>query len=214
MCMYEGMYDLVCVCVCVDCRYGGLQFSASAMPYSELYHGPHQASQTTKLTSLSDYIRGFTRQQHDDHSTGTEFPCYYIFDGQILHRNPSLAADAPLPEFFSSSSSNLSVLLHQFLVGPKGSGSPPHFHGHALNLLVYGVKRWYLWPPAEAHFDLCPVWEWQEEHMRGRGRGGGEGGKWKECVQLPGDVVFVPEGWGHAVVNTEHSIAVAYEFTN
>ncbi len=34
----------------------------------------------------------------------------------------------------------------------------------------------------------------------------------QECVQLPGDVIFVPEFWGHAVVNVRESMAVAYEF--
>ena len=33
------------------------------------------------------------------------------------------------------------------------------------------------------------------------------------CVQRPGDVVYVPENWGHAVVNVEASIGVAFEFT-
>ena len=33
------------------------------------------------------------------------------------------------------------------------------------------------------------------------------------CYQLPGDVLFVPEGWGHAVINKQHSVAVAMEFT-
>ena len=34
--------------------------------------------------------------------------------------------------------------------GPKGSGSPPHFHRDTVNGLVYRIKHWYMWPPAEA----------------------------------------------------------------
>ena len=32
-----------------------------------------------------------------------------------------------------------------------------------------------------------------------------------EVIQEAGDIVFVPEGWGHAILNLEDSIAVAYE---
>ena len=32
-----------------------------------------------------------------------------------------------------------------------------------------------------------------------------------EVVQEAGDVVFVPAGWGHAVLNLEPSVAVAFE---
>jgi oxalate decarboxylase/phosphoglucose isomerase-like protein (cupin superfamily) len=31
-------------------------------------------------------------------------------------------------------------------------------------------------------------------------------------MQLPGDVVYVPDEWGHAVVNVADTVAVAYEF--
>jgi hypothetical protein len=33
-----------------------------------------------------------------------------------------------------------------------------------------------------------------------------------EVMQEGGDVVFVPEGWGHAVLNLEDTLAVAIEF--
>jgi hypothetical protein len=34
----------------------------------------------------------------------------------------------------------------------------------------------------------------------------------EQILQEEGDLVFVPEGWGHAVLNLEPSIAVAAEF--
>ena len=33
------------------------------------------------------------------------------------------------------------------------------------------------------------------------------------CLQFPGETIYVPENWGHAVVNVEDSVAVASEFT-
>lgn len=32
-----------------------------------------------------------------------------------------------------------------------------------------------------------------------------------EVIQEPGDIVWVPAGWGHAVLNLEPSVAVAFE---
>ena len=33
-----------------------------------------------------------------------------------------------------------------------------------------------------------------------------------ECVQMPGDVVYVPKSWGHATLNLAPSVGVAVEF--
>ena len=51
--------------------------------------------------------------------------------------------------------------------------------------------------------------EWEEGFLRGRHNDPAA----VVCVQRPGDVVYVPENWGHAVVNLEDSVAVAFEFT-
>ena len=34
-----------------------------------------------------------------------------------------------------------------------------------------------------------------------------------ECMQYPGDVVYVPLHWGHAVLNAQDSIGLAVEFS-
>jgi hypothetical protein len=33
-----------------------------------------------------------------------------------------------------------------------------------------------------------------------------------ECIQEEGDVVFIPQGWAHAVLNLQNSVGVAVEF--
>ena len=40
----------------------------------------------------------------------------------------------------------------QFYLGPAGSGAPVHFHGHAVNSLAYGQKKWFLFPSSEAFY--------------------------------------------------------------
>jgi len=94
-------------------------------------------------------------------------------------------------------------LLYINHTGPKGSGSPPHFHRDAINGLVYGVKHWYIWPPNKAFFSVQHVQDWISRHNNS---------DVIECVQFPGDVLYIPDNWGHAVINEEHSIGFAYEF--
>ena len=33
-----------------------------------------------------------------------------------------------------------------------------------------------------------------------------------ECVQRSGEILYIPEHWGHAILNLRHSIATAFEF--
>ena len=50
--------------------------------------------------------------------------------------------------------------IFRFSLGPAGSGAPPHFHGHAWNALIYGKKRWFLFPPTHAFFSSLTQLEW------------------------------------------------------
>ncbi|CAE7233381.1 JMJD8 [Symbiodinium natans] len=100
----------------------------------------------------------------------------------------------------------------QFAVGGEGSGSPMHFHQDALNLCLRGRKRWWLVPPSEAAFSrLHPLDALDMGTSANSARDCLEGA----CVfeQEEGDVVYVPDMWGHAVLNLEdHTACVAAEF--
>jgi hypothetical protein len=97
----------------------------------------------------------------------------------------------------------------QFTLGGAGSGAPPHYHKAAVNTLVYGRKRWWLSPPRDALYSNIPSSEWVRDggptRMRAHGR------MLLECTQHAGDVLYLPNFWGHAVLNLEPSVAVASE---
>ena len=125
----------------------------------------------------------------------------------------------------------LSFRFHppQLAIGPAGSGAPPHYHADALNVLVRGRKRWLLWRPRRSFMStrhpqglLAQLDEQRQgrEHERDR-----EGNQARtspailrqfepdaELEQEEGDVLYIPEGWGHAVLNMEPSTAIAAEF--
>ena len=91
----------------------------------------------------------------------------------------------------------------QFFVGSRYSGAPAHYHSHAMNFLVRGKKRWLLWPPASALYSRVPAVSWLDR----------KDAKAYQCVQPENASLYVPAGWGHAVLNLEdHTVGVALEF--
>jgi len=97
----------------------------------------------------------------------------------------------------------------QLSVGGAGTGSPPHFHKAAANMLVYGRKRWLLFPPQDALYQKQPIAEWLaagnlEQHRA-------EGRAVLECEQQAGDMMWIPDYWGHAVYNLDTSVGIAIE---
>lgn len=48
----------------------------------------------------------------------------------------------------------------QFMVGPMGSGAPPHEHMEAINALFHGRKRWAIFHPAKKQWASTPALEW------------------------------------------------------
>ena len=80
------------------------------------------------------------------------------------------------------------IIIIDYYIGPKGSASPTHFHRDTVNGLVYGIKHWYLWPPVEAIFSIQHIQDWinQDNHY-------GNYSNAKECIQLPGDVLYIPD---------------------
>jgi len=66
----------------------------------------------------------------------------------------------------------------------------------------------YLMAPGQNLMGKKQVLKWVEEDVAGLKA---EGYEVIECMQRPGDVLIVPELWGHAVLNTQDAIAVASE---
>lgn len=87
----------------------------------------------------------------------------------------------------------------QLFLGPPLSGAPPHSHGPAFNVLVFGRKQWHLSPPAEDSYS-------RESPLRGSLRPAG-----CSLMQRAGEVLFVPRHWTHQVLNLEESAGLAVE---
>jgi hypothetical protein len=118
----------------------------------------------------------------------------------------------------------------QFYVGGPGTGAPLHYHEDAWNTLAHGRKAWFLLPPSAAEYTTVPIADYvidvlprlkdrQRQGTAGKaGEGGGGAFAWAPgsrplvCAQEAGDVIYVPAGWGHAVLNLAPSVGFAVEF--
>ncbi|KAL3945473.1 MAG: hypothetical protein SGBAC_000444, partial [Bacillariaceae sp.] len=123
---------------------------------------------------------------------------------------------------------------HTWLIlGPKRSGSVFHLDPnctHAWNACIEGRKRWIFYPPGVNPPGVFPsedgdevalplsVGEWLmqywEEHMKQhRSRPPHE--RPMECTVGPGDVIFVPHGWWHSVINLDdRNIAITHNYVS
>ena len=135
-----------------------------------------------------------------------------------------LVADWSRPPFIEDEESHFRTSSIQFYLGPAGAGAQPHWHSLAWNWLVHGRKLWLLWPPPDASYAQRHVVLTLEElnaHANAS-RGGTRAGTRAEarasaaplrCEQRAGDVMVVPEVWGHATYNLEPSIGWATELS-
>lgn len=100
----------------------------------------------------------------------------------------------------------------QWAVGGEGTGAPIHFHNTAWSALAYGAKKWFLYPPHYKIMSNKQILHFIETDNKNYTNEFGF--KPLSCVQYAGDVVIVPESWGHGVLNIQESIALATEVRN
>eukprot|EP00898_Chlorokybus_atmophyticus_P007500 jgi/Chlat1/7751/Chrsp66S07229 len=154
----------------------------------------------------------------------------YLFDKRFADKVPQFGKDYPVPEYFREDL--FSVLgskrpdYRWLIIGPKGSGSSFHVDPNstsAWNAVISGRKKWIMYPPGTVPPGVHPskdgadvatpvsITEWfmnfydQTKKMDV---------KPVECVCEAGEVVFVPRGWWHTVVNLEASVAVTQNYVS
>lgn len=125
------------------------------------------------------------------------------------------------------------------LIGAERAGTALHvdpLETCAWNTLVSGRKRWVLFPPSPEPPQLEPrphARECSRDYIRREGLGDPDAdtadsavhwmqycypllspafGSCFDFIQLPGETVYVPNGWWHNVVNLEFSVAVTENF--
>lgn len=160
----------------------------------------------------------------------TEERPLYLFDPKFAEKVPVLDSEYEVPVYFREDL--FSVLGDErpdyrwIIIGPSGSGSSFHIDPNstsAWNAVITGSKKWVLFPPdvvppgvhpsPDGAEVACPVsiMEWFMNFY-------GDTRRWKkrpvECICKAGEVVFVPNGWWHLVINLEESIAITQNYVS
>ena len=165
----------------------------------------------------------------------------YIFDATFDEDKYAkrLLEDYTVPDYFSE---DLFGLIGEkkrppyrwFLVGPCRSGTTVHIDPlgtSAWNTLLFGVKRWVLFPPhvpksvvkgrklilpreddEAIHYFTTILPRIKRKAAACAGKGDYANFECYEFTQHPGETVFVPHGWWHAVMNVTHTVGITQNF--
>jgi len=171
-----------------------------------------------------DHYVTYCKRQHDENPL-------YAFDSVYGDKAPDMLQDYTVPEYFKEDFLELLGDVRPeyrwFIMGPMRSGTPWHTDPHgtsAWNALISGRKRWALYPPdiippgvifrtswegevkfesvfpVEWYFSVYPLLAPEDRPI--------------EIVQEPGEMIYVPRGWWHTVMNIEDTVAVTQNFIN
>jgi histone arginine demethylase JMJD6 len=149
----------------------------------------------------------------------------YLFNDEWGGAARALLSDFDPPawaeDLLSHAPAHLRPPYRWLLVGPKRSGTLPHVDPLgtcAWNALISGEKLWVLWEPSDASVAGLVhdgAWSGVPTVCFQRLLEASEAGACalpRVFVQRPGDVVFVPAGWSHGVLNLSDTIAITENF--
>ncbi len=189
-------------------EFRALKFTEVEIPYAETFG--FKTSQSTTLKKFMTKMRKLTQEQQEITSFADFASPMYIFE--TISLDSPILSDFVIPPVLDPDATNIDINKLQFYLGPTLSGSPVHFHRNAWNILIYGQKRWFLYPPDKAFYSKQHILDWwRDNHASTEGAWSNEATP-LECVQYPGDMMFVPDMWGHGVINLKESIGLASEF--
>ncbi|BFZ08063.1 hypothetical protein BsWGS_11102 [Bradybaena similaris] len=145
-----------------------------------------------------------------DRKNGTHEPMHYVFDRSFYQRS-NLPKTLHLPKYFEVNASEDDSI---FFLGSSMTGVVFHKHSDTWNGVVFGSKRWFLYPntktpPGGVHHGFSLL-EWVDHVYPNLT----DVDKPMECVQQPGEILYLPEGTYHATLNLGDTIAVAIQKKN
>ncbi|PFH33283.1 histone lysine demethylase JMJD6a [Besnoitia besnoiti] len=180
-----------------------------------------------KIRMKMKYFIDYMENQRDDSPL-------YLFESAVEEKADTcgLLEDWIVPEVFPV---DLHAIVGEekrpphrwFCIGPKRSGTTVHVDPlgtAAWNAVTHGYKRWALFPPSVARHIV------KGKHLLKRGEDD-EAIMWfdfilprirenypdvpiYECIQRPGEVIYVPGGWWHAVLNLTDCVACTQNFVS
>lgn len=186
-------------------QHGESPVTVGAVPYAAAFN----------LSTSGMTLREFYTEYVEPKSC--EMPLYVFNQGPAVCRPGydalvKLMAEAfPMPELVGHPDATEGIEGIHYFFGSRGSGAPFHIHADAINVAVSGSKHWYIFTPGRTLYSRKTIKRWVDEDYAGLP----EEDKPLECLQRPGDVVYVPLDWGHGVLNLDdNTFGYALELLN
>ncbi|KAM4819925.1 jmjC domain-containing protein 8 [Thomomys bottae] len=96
---------------------------------------------------------------------------------------------------------------YSFGIAGAGSGVPFHWHGPGFSEVIYGRKRWFLYPPEktpEFHPNKTTL-SWLQDIYPALT----PSARPLECTVHAGEVLYFPDHWWHATLNLDTSVFIS-----
>ncbi|XP_061849044.1 jmjC domain-containing protein 8 [Colius striatus] len=127
---------------------------------------------------------------------------YFFGDNNFTEWGPLFQHYVPPPFRLPGTSA-----AYSFGIAGPGSGVPFHWHGPGFSEVIFGRKRWFLYPPDHTpHFHPNETTLAWLQHTYPRLP---PAQRPLECTLRPGEALYFPERWWHATLNLDTSVFIS-----
>ncbi|CAG2158897.1 unnamed protein product [Oppiella nova] len=176
--------------------------------------------------TFNEYIDYWKRVQRLDHNySSNDLKILYLKDWHFVSQFPDYNA-YERPVYFESDWVNEAFIGHQLnddfrfvYMGPKHSSTPLHvdvFGSFSWSANICGTKKWLIIPPGnepqikalngnQMPHNFHSITD-SSTHLRAMNG--------FEVIQKSGEIIFIPSGYIHEVVNTEDTISINHNWFN
>ncbi|KAM6407490.1 jmjC domain-containing protein 8 [Rhynochetos jubatus] len=149
---------------------------------------------------FQDYVEQLLQPQ-DPARLGSD-TLYFFGDNNLTEWGPLFQQYVPPPFRIPGTSP-----AYSFGVAGSGSGVPFHWHGPGYSEVIFGRKRWFLYPPDKTpHFhpnETTLAWLHRTYPTLPPAE------RPLECTIRPGEVLYFPDRWWHATLNLDTSVFIS-----
>jgi len=150
--------------------------------------------------TLKEYVDKYLKPQTLKELGNETF--YWFGDNNFTEWKPLIDLYTPPPYFLPGLEG-----AYSFGLAGAGTGVPFHFHGPGFGEVVFGRKRWFLYPPDKTphfhpnHTTLHWLYEdYPELHPSDRPM---------ECTIGQGQIIYFPDRWWHGTLNIDTSVFIS-----
>jgi hypothetical protein len=159
---------------------------------------------------LGDYVRTMdnpvqrTVEGIDTQEQIVEMEPLYIYDPVVITQLPQLRKAMSLPSAFSASDTEVTLAI-----GGRNSGVQWRRGLDGWNVQLHGHTRWFMSEPHRVPLPSYPPFTTSMlDYVRALYPKVAEDERPVECVQRPGELLYVPEGWYRSTLNLDATLAL------